>query len=548
MSDLHSVDSENSNEINTESLKSKALTTPFEKVINILHRIKSQLNTDKNSTTLISDLDWAIEKIQSHKLYTYENQESEQLTKLSENQEVKSFLDHLNYFSESKEIIRRNKNSKTTLSTLSIPNNQRKMKTDTSQSRIRDVTNHSTLKIGKSRGLSLEKEQTISFSPNNKESLLKINNEYKKEENSSNFIETQKKDILDLKIVENQESLSINQEIIFYTGLEKIFDFDFNIFDLEEKIGKSNVFIEGFKTLIENMDMYKLISVEYLDNFLIKVRDGYIKTNPYHNELHGLDVCQGICIYLTKSNLIDIIHLSEQDVFAFVLSALVHDIGHPGLNNLFQINSMSEVALIYNDKSVLESFHIAEAFKILRRDDCNILSKFDTTEFKTLRKRMIETILATDMVFHAKVQSLVKNRLSVNNIKFGTNCEKLININSSTIFDDQQEIINFLLHTADISHNSRSFKISEKWTYFVMEEFWTQGDLEKAKGLPISFLCDRQTADVPRSQIGFITSIIIPTFDVLVDMLPSLDYFRQNVYTNVECWRAKIKDGEQEHK
>jgi hypothetical protein len=537
MSDLQSMDSDNLSDVNAENFKSKALTTPFERVMNILHKIKSQLQNDINGPSLIGELDWAIEKIQSHKLYTYENHDSEELIKLSENHEVKSFLDHLNYFSESKETVRRNKVSKT-----SFPNDQRKMKREILQVGKRNQANHSTMKIAQSRILSLENnnenKNVFKFdSPKNKESQI-INDV---NENLTNSIEKPKKSIIEL-----EESPSIKQELTYYTGLEKIFDFDFNIFDLEEKIGRSNVFIEGFKTLIENMDLYKLISVEYLDNFLTRVRDGYIKTNPYHNELHGLDVCQGICIYLTKSNLIEITHLTEQDVLAFVLSALVHDIGHPGLNNTFQINSMSEIALTYNDKSVLENFHIAEAFKILKREDCNILSKFDPTEFKTLRKRMIETILATDMVFHAKVQSLVKNRLTLNNIKFGNNSEKLININSSTIFDDQQEIINFLMHTSDISHNSRSFKISEKWSYYVMEEFWTQGDLEKSKGLPISFLCDRQTADVPRSQIGFITSIIVPTFDVLVDMLPSLDYFRQNVHTNVECWRAKIKQKEEQ--
>ncbi len=74
-----------------------------------------------------------------------------------------------------------------------------------------------------------------------------------------------------------------------------------------------------------------------------------------------------------------------------------------------------------------------------------------------------------------------------------------------------------------------------------MEEFWRQGDLEVKLNLPVSFLCDRVTADIPKSQIGFITSIIIPSFDILKDFLPSLDYFNENVRNNVEEWRKIVE-------
>ena len=79
-----------------------------------------------------------------------------------------------------------------------------------------------------------------------------------------------------------------------------------------------------------------------------------------------------------------------------------------------------------------------------------------------------------------------------------------------------------------------------------MDEFWRQGDLEIRMNLPVSFLCDRATSEVPKSQIGFITGIIIPTFDVLIDFLPTLNYFRENVYTNIEEWRKIVNQQETE--
>ena len=45
--------------------------------------------------------------------------------------------------------------------------------------------------------------------------------------------------------------------------------------------------------------------------------------------------------------------------------------------------------------------------------------------------------------------------------------------------EEQQNIMNFLLHTADISHCSKDFNISFKWTNLLNEEFWREGDEEK---------------------------------------------------------------------
>jgi len=48
-----------------------------------------------------------------------------------------------------------------------------------------------------------------------------------------------------------------------------------------------------------------------------------------------------------------------------------------------------------------------------------------------------------------------------------------------------------VVHSADVSSQTRSFETAKKWTYLLFEEFFDQGDLEKERGLPVSFLCDR---------------------------------------------------------
>ena len=52
------------------------------------------------------------------------------------------------------------------------------------------------------------------------------------------------------------------------------------------------------------------------------------------------------------------------------MSGLCHDLDHPGHTNAFEVNSNSDLALFYNDTSVLENHHCATAAMILKQDDC----------------------------------------------------------------------------------------------------------------------------------------------------------------------------------
>ena len=49
-----------------------------------------------------------------------------------------------------------------------------------------------------------------------------------------------------------------------------------------------------------------------------------------------------------------------------MVGALVHDVGHPGLNNNYQIMTNSPLAVRYNDRSVLENHHCSLAFTLFR--------------------------------------------------------------------------------------------------------------------------------------------------------------------------------------
>ena len=63
----------------------------------------------------------------------------------------------------------------------------------------------------------------------------------------------------------------------------------------------------------------------------------------------------------------------------------------------------------------------------------------------------------------------------------------------------------------------------------------------KAKGLPISFLCDRNKVDIPSSQIGFIKGFVLSSFECLVAIFPNLKYTVEYADNNIKRWK-KLQD------
>ena len=76
----------------------------------------------------------------------------------------------------------------------------------------------------------------------------------------------------------------------------------------------------------------------------------------------------------------------------------------------------------------------------------------------------------------------------------------------------------------------------KSWTYLLFEEFFNQGDLEKDQGLPISFLCNRDTTSIPKSQPGFINGITIPLWSVLSEIMPEMKEYVDEAKINVTKW------------
>ena len=372
--------------------------------------------------------------------------------------------------------------------------------------------------------------------------------------NKTSITKPNLKDIKQQKLPNNEQNnnvpkISLNKLIEqYFNDMKNIIDKDFDLFDFKTKVGHRNVLPLMCHCILKTLGLLdkRIITLSKIESFLYSVNDNYKESTLYHNSLHGADVTQSLCVYFINSNAEQICETSVLDLLGMIISAMGHDLGHPGLTNNFHINASSDLALTYNDSSCLENYHCSFLFKILKKSENNIIENLSVENYKNIRKRMIRQILATDMANHGEVMSLIRTKIKL--FKEQNEEEKdisksfiLLSGNEKTKFDEQQVLLNYLIHMADLGHNCKKYEISKKWIKLLCEEFWIQGDKEKSLGIPVSFLCDRDKKDVPASQVNFLRGFIISSFDSLVEMFPKLKYNMDNAHDNINTWQKLLE-------
>ncbi|XP_076603565.1 dual specificity calcium/calmodulin-dependent 3',5'-cyclic nucleotide phosphodiesterase 1A isoform X3 [Chaetodon auriga] len=283
------------------------------------------------------------------------------------------------------------------------------------------------------------------------------------------------------------------------TALKEVDQWSFDVFTFHEATGD-----HALKFLVHDLlTRYDLINrfripVQALVQFVEALENGYSKhKNPYHNLIHAADVTQTAHFLMLHTGLMH--WLSELEILAMVFAAAIHDFEHTGTTNNFHIHTRSEVAILYNDRSVLENHHVSAAYRLMVEEDMNILVNLNKDDWRELRALVIEMVMSTDMSCHFQQIKTMRNALT------------------QTHSIDKVKVLSLMLHAADISHPAKAWPLHYRWTHSLMEEFFRQGDKEVELGLPFSPLCDRKATMIAQSQIGFIDFIVEPTFSGLID-------------------------------
>jgi len=190
---------------------------------------------------------------------------------------------------------------------------------------------------------------------------------------------------------------------------------------------------------------------------------------------------------------------------------------------MFEINTRSILAFTYNDKSVLENYHLYVFFNILSNNFLNIFENFNETEIRSIRKIFIANVIATDMTLHKQ------------------EIKKINELLAKQDFDPKKQenkdyIMTHLVHFADISNPTKNFDIYKIWVDKIFAEFFGQGDKEKELNLPVSFNCDRQNTNIPKGQIFFIDFFVKEQINVLVLICPNCSELNKKLEENKKKW------------
>ncbi|KAJ3322479.1 tRNA N6-adenosine threonylcarbamoyltransferase [Boothiomyces sp. JEL0866] len=311
------------------------------------------------------------------------------------------------------------------------------------------------------------------------------------------------------------------------TELEKCCSPEFDCFKLAEITDGSPL---CFLTLhlLQKYGLFETFSLSttVTQTFLERVESSYNKL-PYHNSIHATDVLQTAVLLLLNTDIVT--NFTPLEIFSIIIASAVHDLDHPGINNNFLVQMNHPMAVLYNDIAVLESHHVARAFELSKLAGGNIFESMSPDQFRQCRKMIISIVLATDLAQHFQFISKFKGKVTSSSLKLEDDA-------------DRHLVMEMVVKLGDLGNPVKTFERAKRWTNLVMEEFFRQGDREKAQGLPVSKFMDRKDTNISKCQIGFIDFLVTPLFDSWF-LFSKTDYIKQcltNIAENRERWQQEI--------
>ncbi|XP_077203307.1 3',5'-cyclic-AMP phosphodiesterase 4D isoform X14 [Paroedura picta] len=324
-----------------------------------------------------------------------------------------------------------------------------------------------------------------------------------------------------------------DQEDTLAKELEDVNKWGVQVFKVAELSGNRPLTVIMY-TIFQERDLLKTFKIQpdMLITYLMTLEDHYHADVAYHNNIHAADVVQSTHVLLSTPALEAV--FTDLEILAALFASAIHDVDHPGVSNQFLINTNSELALMYNDSSVLENHHLAVGFKLLQEENCDIFQNLTKKQRQSLRKMVIDIVLATDMSKHMNLLADLKTMVETKKV---TSSGVLLLDN----YSDRIQVLQNMVHCADLSNPTKPLQLYRQWTDRIMEEFFRQGDRERERGMEISPMCDKHNASVEKSQVGFIDYIVHPLWETWADLVhPDAQDILDTLEDNREWYQSTI--------
>lgn len=266
--------------------------------------------------------------------------------------------------------------------------------------------------------------------------------------------------------------------------------------------------------------------VELLRNFLKAVSSTY-QLIPFHSFAHALDVLQALS---WQSHQINCDHmLTPVKQFALTIAAIAVDIGHPGVDNAYLIDTGDPIASCYNDFSPLENMHCSKLFDLLKKDGLEVLGHLASEEFREARRLIIDTILHTDRYRHMEVVNEVRA------VARQGYAPKSADHSSAEGMEIVQALTRALLVLSDMAHQARPLQTSNTWATMLEQELGSQNERERDLGLQVLPL-NRWKPSRSDLQLHLALSRTGPLLGALLHIFPALGAASDQLIDNAKSW------------
>jgi hypothetical protein len=164
--------------------------------------------------------------------------------------------------------------------------------------------------------------------------------------------------------------------------------------------------------------------------------------------------------------------------FAVVLSALIHDVDHPGIPNSQLTKEETRLASMYRDKSVAEQNSVDLAWTLLMEGNFRNLRQCiyrTEADFKRFRQLVVNTVLATD-IMDKELGALRKGRW---NKAFS---DEVVEDHMTAVNRKATIVIEHIIQASDIAHTMQHWHIYRKWNSRLFDEMYkayTEGRADK---------------------------------------------------------------------
>ncbi|KAH7345359.1 hypothetical protein B0J17DRAFT_712954 [Rhizoctonia solani] len=350
------------------------------------------------------------------------------------------------------------------------------------------------------------------------------------------------------------------------------------------------------------------VTFDQLPPFLRAVRKIYRTQNQYHNFQHALDVFQAVYWFLCRAGVVPPVGILSKrsngtgpdkfvnvglgsgqmsangkwkraktqgrigvlrnvDVFALLLAAVGHDVGHPGLSNAFMTNADTPLSRVFDHKSSLEQLHCALLLRLMHKYGMGHLLMTRPAKTPTgksglvsyasspglnasyqqsspenglrqphgFRWLLVQTVLATDMSVHF---DWIK--------RFGDYASSLSTGGFRNVPEDEERLMicQALIKCGDISNPTRPHAVSEHWSKVLLEEWACQATFEQELDLPVTVVnvdISNGAKQQAQGQVGFIDLFTQPLFNATAGVIPQLSPITEQCATNRKLWHARME-------